>query len=377
MYTSFFTNGEFNIVDSLLAPPFSLSMPKTSSILAIGNPIIDVTAEIDKECVQNYGLKFGEISFATPQNEGYFNDIENKSEVIYTPGGCAQNTLRVASWCLNKDPHNTEKNYKLTMLGSVGEDIYKNRVINSLTEYGVKPLIEIISNMKTSRCAIGIGINNKQKCVLPQIRASNFLSENFVKQNGQEILSHEALLIEGYFLKEKFELCKKLCEEFIKLKRLIILTLSDQYMVEFHNDKILEIANVSNIIVGSFSAGEILADGKGKNMQETFEKIHKKLSPKNRLLVITGGCQGAFCSLFNYQKNKLEFLLQDFPQQIKSSDIIDSNGAGDAFFGGFLSQLMQGKSLLACCRCGNEIAKVVLKNIGCTFPINTKLSFNY
>ena len=29
------------------------------------------------------------------------------------------------------------------------------------------------------------------------------------------------------------------------------------------------------MIVGNFSAAEILADGRGKNMKETFEKIHK------------------------------------------------------------------------------------------------------
>ena len=66
-------------------------------------------------------------------------------------------------------------------------------------------------------------------------------SINFISQNGQDILSHEALIIEGYFIKEKFELCKKLCEEFIKLKKFIILTLSDPFMTEFHKEQIIEI----------------------------------------------------------------------------------------------------------------------------------------
>ena len=358
-----------------VTPVGNQKMASISSILAIGNPIIDITAEIDKELIQKYGLKCGETIFSVPDNEAFFNEIENKPEVTFTPGGSVQNSLRVASFCLNSDPNGQNKNYKLTMIGSVGNDINKDRIINALTAYGVKPLLQVIPNMKTSRCAIGI--YKKERCILAEIRASNFLSEEFISQNGQEILSHDALIIEGYFLKEKFNICKELCNEFIKLKKLVILTLCDVSIIESQKEKILEIANLADMIVGNFNAAEILAEGRGKNMKETFEKIHKKLISKERMLVITAGCQGAFCSKFNYQTMQLEFLFQDFPQNIKNSEIVDVNGDGDAFFGGFLSQQMQGKTLSACCKCGNEIANVVIRNVGCTFPKNTKINFNY
>ena len=375
MKNPLFSNGGFNNFNINFSPAFSQTMPSLSSIIAIGNPIIDITSELDKESIQKYGLKWGQTVFMTPENETFFNEIENKAEVTHTPGGSVQNTLRVASWCLNNDPNSKNKNYKLTMLGSVGDDIYKDKVINALKIYGVNPLLQIIPNMHTSRCAIGL--NKKERCLVTDIRASNFLTENFIKENAQEILSHDALIIEGYFLKEKFDLCKKMCEEFIKLKKLVILTLCDAFMIEFYKEKIIEICNIADMIVGNFRAAEILADGRGNTMKETFEKIHKKLINKDRLLVITAGRQGAFCSKFNYQKMQLEFILQDFPKAIKDSDIVDSNGAGDAFFGGFLSQQMQGKKLISCCKCGNEIANVILRSVGCTFPKNTKINFDY
>ena len=356
-----------------ITPVSSQTMPIINSIIGIGNPIIDITANLDKESLQKYGLKWGEIAFASPENVTFFDEIEKKAEVTYIPGGSVQNVLRVASWCLNSDPNNKNKNYKFTMLGSVGNDINKDKVINSLKSCGVNTLLQVIPDMKTSRCAVGT--YKKERCLLTEINASNNLSEEFVSQHGQEILSHEALIIEGYFLKERFELCKKLCEEFIKLKKIIILTLCDPFMIEFHKEKILEIANISDMIVGNFRAAEILADGRGKNMKETFEKIHKKLINKERLLIITAGCQGAFCTKYNYQKNELEFIFQDFPQNIKNSEIVDLNGAGDAFFGGWCCQQMQGKTLSACCKCGNEMANIVMRNIGCTFPKNIKINF--
>lgn len=40
----------------------------------------------------------------------------------------------------------------------------------------------------------------------------------------------------------------------------------------------------------------------------------------------------------------------------------------EAFVGGFLSQYIQGKSLIDCARAGNFASSVIIKNIGATFP---------
>ena len=354
-----------------LSPVQSQLMPQVSSIIGIGNPIIDIIAEIEKEEIQKFGLELGQTIFATPQNIEFFKELDNKAQVSYTSGGSILNTLRVASWCLNMEPNN--KNYKLTMLGSVGNDKLKDKVINSLISCGVKPLLQIISDKETSRCAVGI--YKKERCLLPEIRASSFLSEDFIKQNIQEILNHEALIIEGYFLREKFELCLKLCEEFNKLNKLVILTIAP-FMVEFFKDRIIEISNRADIIFGNFKAAEILACGRGNNMKETFEKVHKKFMKRDRILIITAGCQGVFCSKFDYQKMQLEFILQNYPSLIKNSEIVDLNGASDAFFGGFLSQQMQGKTLNICCKAGNSAANIILQNFGCSLPKDLKINFN-
>jgi sugar/nucleoside kinase (ribokinase family) len=38
--------------------------------------------------------------------------------------------------------------------------------------------------------------------------------------------------------------------------------------------------------------------------------------------------------------------------QVSADKIVDTNGAGDAFVGGFLSQLACGKDISECCRAG-------------------------
>ena len=48
--------------------------------------------------------------------------------------------------------------------------------------------------------------------------------------------------------------------------------------------------------------------------------------------------------------------------------LVDTNGAGDAFVGGFLSQLVQAKDLSECVRAGHYSARVIIQRSGCTMP---------
>ena len=353
----------------------SVAMPNESrfhSVIAIGNPIVDITAEVSKESLQKYRLKWGETVFADRTNIGFFDELESKPQVTYIPGGSIQNTLRVASWCLNMEPQNQNK-YSITMLGATGNDEYKDKIINALNICGVKPLLQAIPNMNTSRC--GVGIYQKERSCLPEIRASNCLTEDFVSEHQNEIIQNDVLLIEGYFLQEKFNICKNLCMEFKREKKFVILTLSAVFMVQAHFDKIVEIAQHADMIVANMEEIEAFVGGKNESKKDNFEKAHQKLNPHERLFVVTDGKNGVFVSKYNYKKERLDFILQSFPCELKNEDIVDLNGAGDAFLGGFLSQFMKGCSLKSCCRAGNDASFVILKNVGCTFPKDKKIEF--
>ena len=334
------------------------------SILAIGNPIVDISAEIDRSSIQRYNLIWNGTFFADENNMGFFDELESKPQVTYIPGGSIQNTLRVCSWCLNQEEKNRGK-FRLTMLGAVGQDGYKAKIFKALETAGVKPLLQIIPNMTTSRC--GVGICQKERCLLPHIKASNCLTEEFVSEHEDEIYENDALLIEGYFLQEKYELCKHLCKTFKRSKKLVILTLSAVFMIQYHREKIMEIAENSDIIVCNMEEMEAFAETQRETPKNVFKKAHLKLTPKNRLFIVTDGGNGVYISRFDYKKGDIDYLLQSFPRNIKNEDICDLNGAGDAFLGGFLSQFMKGEIIPKCCKIGNDAAFHIIQNVGCTF----------
>merc|ERR1711865_245643 len=53
--------------------------------------------------------------------------------------------------------------------------------------------------------------------------------------------------------------------------------------------------------------------------------------------------------------------------KIDSAKIVDTNGAGDAFVGGFLAALSKGKATADCCKAGNHSASIVIQHSGCTY----------
>ena len=346
-----------------------------NSLIAIGNPMVDITVSIDKDTLQNYGLEYRRTTFCNEKTQKFLDELDKRPIVTYTPGGSVMNTLRVCSYILNMNQNESGKHH-LTMLGAVGNDIYKDKIINSLKEAKVEPMLEILQE-KTSRC--GVGIYKRDRCLVPDIQASKNLSKEFIEEKLESIYQHDVLLIEGYYLKENYDLCKFLCQEFKKQNKLVILTLSAVCIVQYHMDKIREIADMSDMIIGNMEETEVLAGGKNAVFQDTYEKVHKILSPKNRLLVVTCGSHGVYCSIYNYQSMRLDLILQCFPNFVKNDDIVDLNGAGDAFLGGFLAMYLKGNinnKLFSCCKAGNNAASVILRNVGCTFPKNFKLNLD-
>lgn len=336
-----------------------------NSIIALGNPIVDISAEVDKESLEKYNLEWGGTVFANQNNVGFFTDLESRPQVTYIPGGSIQNTLRVAAWRLSKE-FGKNNQFSLTMLGAVGEDKYKEKIMNALKMAGVTPLLQEIQNSETSRC--GVAIYKKERCLLPQIRASNCLSMDFIKKNREKIDDNNALLIEGYFLQEKFDICKELCQDFSENEKFIILTLSSVFIVKAHKEKVQEISNYANMIVGNMDEFREFADTSGENYREIFEKAANMLSRKNdRLFVITNGKKPTLVAKYDYDKENMENILYSYTDEMNFDEIVDLNGAGDAFLGGFLAQYMKGSKLTECCRVGNDVASIILKNVGCTF----------
>ena len=52
-------------------------------------------------------------------------------------------------------------------------------------------------------------------------------------------------------------------------------------------------------------------------------------------------------------------------RSLAKEDLVDTNGAGDAFVGGYISQLVQDGDVAKCCAAGNYAANKIIQVSGC------------
>lgn len=82
-----------------------------------------------------------------------------------------------------------------------------------------------------------------------------------------------------------------------------------------------------------------------------------KLNDRTRIVVITQGDKPVLLARGNDIK-------EISVPKIDSEKIEDTNGAGDAFVGGFLSQYVQGKDLEKCIDCGIWVSGLIIQRSG-------------
>merc|ERR1712187_1030646 len=93
-------------------------------------------------------------------------------------------------------------------------------------------------------------------------------------------------------------------------------------------------------------------------------------SAKNikRTVVITQGCDPTIVAINGHVT---EYPVLALPKE----KLVDTNGAGDAYVGGFLAALSKGLPMDKCCAAGAYSASVIVQHSGCTFPASPDYRF--
>lgn len=146
-------------------------------------------------------------------------------------------------------------------------------------------------------------------------------------------------------------------------------------MARYHRDALaprLTFASCRDIIVGNETEAEALATSLElgtTDLKEIAQKLYelpKENADKPRIVVITHGDKPTIVAS--------ESGIAEYPIKVLGKEeIVDTNGAGDAFVGGFLAQLVAGKDLAACIAAGQWCACEIIKRSGCTHPEKCEL----
>jgi len=105
-----------------------------------------------------------------------------------------------------------------------------------------------------------------------------------------------------------------------------------------------------------------------KVIAEKAGGLWKANSDRKRTVIFT---QGSKNTVVYHDGQIKEFT----PILVPREEIVDTNGAGDSFVGGFLARYIQGASIEECVKAGFYVASVIIRTAGTTFK--GKPSFSY
>jgi len=148
--------------------------------------------------------------------------------------------------------------------------------------------------------------------------------------------------------------------------KIFAMNLSAPFLIQFFGDQMAAALPYADFVFGNES--EALAYGEAKGYGNDIPTIALKLAqqPKAsgtrpRIVVFT---QGSDSTIVASEGTWKLYPVDPLPREL----LVDTNGAGDAFVGGFLSQLVQGKDFAECVRAGHYASRVIIQRSGCSFP---------
>ena len=70
------------------------------AILGMGNPLLDISAEVPTEILTKYEVSLNNAILAEEKHMPLYEELSSKFPVQYIAGGATLNSIRVAQWML-------------------------------------------------------------------------------------------------------------------------------------------------------------------------------------------------------------------------------------------------------------------------------------
>jgi len=153
---------------------------------------------------------------------------------------------------------------------------------------------------------------------------------------------------------------------YLVLDQTFALNISAPFIAQFFTESLLKILPYTDIVFGNETEAQALATATNYPGSKTdlvgiakaFAGYEKSNKARERIVVFTNGAKSTILVAGPNAEAQI------FPVKALSNDkIVDTNGAGDAFAGGFLGALVSGKTLGECVLAGHELGRMCIQEV--------------
>jgi len=282
------------------------------------------------------------------------------------PGGAAQNTARGAQYMLPPD--------STLYIGCVGKDKYAEILRETCKKAGLR--VEYLEDPKepTGRC--GVVITGHNRSMVTDLGAANCYKLDHLKSPDIWKLVEQAqyFYIGGYHLTSCPPAIMALAEEAAAKNKVFIMNLSAPFIPQFFKDPLDKTADYWDYLIGNETEMRAYAEAHSLGTSDVTEiakhiaLLPKKNKARARTIIATQGTDPTIVVTTDPNvPGKVE--VKEYPvHPIKVEEICDTNGAGDAFAGGFLAGIVKGETLERAVDMGQWLAKLSVRELGPSFP---------
>jgi len=157
----------------------------------------------------------------------------------------------------------------------------------------------------------------------------------------------------------------ELCKQAAAKNKAFILSLSAPFIPQFFKDPLDESAPYWDYVIGNETEAAAYSESHGlgltdvKEIAKALANLPKVNTQRKRVAIITQGTEPTVVAIQG------EDAVKEYPvHAISKEEINDTNGAGDAFAGGFCAGIVDGKSLDESIDMGQWLARLSIQELG-------------
>jgi adenosine kinase len=330
------------------------------SLMGLGNPLLDISAEVGQDFLDKYGVAKGDIILAEEKHLPIYKDLADNYSPQHIAGGATQNAIRVAQWMLTANG----KPGQSAFMGCVGTDPNGQQLEACATADGVKVHYMKDAATPTGTCAVLVR-DGERSLVTNLVAANNFKPSHLETAESKAIYeSASVYYIAGFFLTVSVESLKIVAEHALANDKTFCLNLSAPFIIDFFGDAVATALEYADFVFCNETEAAAYAKKHelGDDLKEVALKIAaspKKNGARPRTVIFT---QGSDSTIVACNGKVDEYAVATLAKE----DLVDTNGAGDAFVGGFLAGLLAKKEMGACVDAGHSAARFIIQQSGCT-----------
>jgi adenosine kinase len=314
---------------------------------------------------RRYGLKMNNAILAEAAHLPLYAELVDKHAVTYVAGGATQNTVRVAQW-MSGQPAGF-----CAYSGSVGDDAFGRKLKEAAEGDGVTTHYHTDSQHPTGTCAVLV--HERERSLVANLSAANhYKKAHYDSEAMQAVVAGARIFYSaGFFLTVSPETMAAMGTHAAQSGKVYAMNLSAPFLCQFFKDQMHAVLPYADFVFGNESeaAAYAAANGfEGAGVEATALRIAalpKASGTRARVVIITQGAQPTVIAQDGVTRTVAV-------PAIPPERIVDVNGAGDAFVGGFLAFLAKGARIDDAVKAGHWAAGHVLGFSGCVFHRDAK-----